>query len=89
VTVLDLALDSWLLRSLCSTNPIENVQGTLGRVTRNVKRWRGGSMALRWVATALMEAEKKFRRIKGHRQMAAFMKALESRVAKLNGKKAA
>ena len=56
-----------LYRTLCSTNPIENLQGTLKRVAKRVKRWRGGSMALRWAATALIEAEKRFRRVRGHR----------------------
>jgi hypothetical protein len=37
------------------------------RVTRNVKRWRGGDQAQRWTATGLLEAEKKFRRVKGYR----------------------
>jgi hypothetical protein len=39
------------------------------RTCRNVKRWRGGSMVVRWAATALMEAETKFRRIRGYRDM--------------------
>ena len=33
------------------------------RYTRNVKRWRGGRMVQRWVASALVEAEKHFRRV--------------------------
>ena len=32
---------------------------------RNVKRWRAGDHALRWTVTGLLEAEKKFRRVKG------------------------
>ena len=79
VTILDLRPSAALKRTLCSTNPIENLQGTLKRVTRNVKRWRGGAMAHRWAATALIEGEKKFRRIKGHREMPQLLKALEAR----------
>ena len=41
-----------------STNPIENLNGTIRRVTRDVKRWRDASMALRWGATVLIEAER-------------------------------
>ncbi len=78
VTVLDLGLGGWLLKTLCTTNPIENLQGSLRRVTRNVKRWRGGAMAQRWGATALMEAEKGFRRIKGHRDLSQMLKALDA-----------
>lgn len=80
-TVLDLGLGGWLLKTLCSTNPIENLQGSLRRVTRNVKRWRGGAMAQRWGATALMEAEKGFRRIKGHRDLPLMLKALDALIA--------
>ena len=39
------------------------------KVARNVKRWRAGNHALRWTATGLLEAEKKFRRVKGYREL--------------------
>ncbi|WP_298377458.1 IS256 family transposase, partial [Azospirillum sp.] len=39
-----------LRRSLACTNIIENMNGTIRQVTRNVKRWRDASMALRWAA---------------------------------------
>jgi putative transposase len=70
LTLLTLGVKGALYRTLCSTNPIENLQGTLKRVAKRVKRWRGGSMVLRWAATALIEAEKQFRRIRGHRDLA-------------------
>ena len=81
VTVLDLGLEGCLLKTLCSTNPIENLNGCLRRLTRNVKRWRGGAMAQRWGATAVMEAEKRFRRIKGHRDLPQMLKALDALIA--------
>ncbi len=56
----------------------ENLQGTIRRVSRNVKRWRGGSMALRWTVSALMEAERKFRRAKGHADMPRLVAALDA-----------
>ncbi len=60
----------WLLRrTLASTNPIESCLSTVERVARNVKRWREGEQALRWTATGLLEAEKKFRRVKGYREL--------------------
>jgi putative transposase len=60
----------WLLRrTLASTNPIESCLSTVERVARNVKRWRGGNQPLRWTATGLLEAEKKFRRVKGYRKL--------------------
>ena len=38
-------------------------------MARNVKRWREENQPLRWTATGLLEAEKKFRRIEGYREI--------------------
>src|SRR5882762_10627931 len=80
LTVSRLGLPLELRRALACTNAIENMQGTIRRVTRNVKRWRDASMVLRWVVTALMEAEKKFRRVKGYRDMPQLLAALDATV---------
>ena len=80
LTVIGLGLSGGLLRTMSSTNAIENVQGTLARVSRNVKRWRGGTMALRWGVTGLLEAEKKFRRVRGHSDMPILIAAIEALV---------
>ena len=69
LTVNRLCLSGALLQTLGSTNPIENLNGSIKRITRNVKRWRSGSMALRWAVTALMEAETSFRRVRGYRDL--------------------
>ena len=42
---------------------------TVQRVARNVNRWREGDQPVRWTATGLLEAEKKFRRIKGYQEI--------------------
>ncbi len=80
LTIIALGARGELRRILCSTNIIENLQGGVKRVARNVKRWRSGSMALRWAVTGLMESEKKFRRIRGHRDLAQFIAAIEAKV---------
>jgi transposase-like protein len=80
LTLIGLGIVGSLHQTLRSTNPIENLQGTIRRVTRNVKRWRDGSMVLRWVVTALIDAEKKFRRVKGHRDMPQLIAALDATV---------
>jgi putative transposase len=80
LTVIALGVVGSLHLTLRSTNPIENMQGTIRRVTRNVKRWRDGSMVLRWVVTALMEAERKFRRVKGYSDMPQLLAALDATV---------
>jgi hypothetical protein len=67
-----------LQRTLCSTNPIENLNGTVRKVSRNVTRWRGGSMAMRWTVSALMGAERKFRHVQGHADMSRLAAALDA-----------
>lgn len=81
LTVVSLKLSDTLRRSLSSTNAIENTLGTVRRVTRNVKRWRGGDMARRWTAIGLNEAAKRFRRIKGYRDLPKLLQALADRSA--------
>ena len=65
LTVLTLHLSTRLQRSLATTNAAESLLSRTRHVTRNVKRWRGGQMMLRWVATGVLEAVKGFRRLKG------------------------
>ena len=69
LTVHRLGVGAVLRRKLATTNPIESCLSTVQRVARNVKRWREGSQPLRWTATGLLEAEKKFRRIKGYQEI--------------------
>lgn len=76
LTVLRLKLPEALRKLLVSTNAIENTIGSIRKTTRNVKRWRGGDMVLRWAALALCEAEARFHRVKGHQHLAALELAL-------------
>ena len=52
--------------------------GSVERYTRNVKRWRGGEMIQRWVSAALLEAEGRFRRVRGFRDMSRLMIVLDN-----------
>ena len=56
--------------------------GTVRRVSRNVKRWRSASMALRWTAAAMLEAKKGFRRLKAYKQLPKLRDALDDYYAK-------
>ena len=51
---------------LSTTNAIENLIGSVRNLSRRVRRWRDGKMILRWAATALVEASKQFRKLRGH-----------------------
>ena len=65
-----------LRRSLRTTNIIENCFSKMRHLCRNVKRWRPGDMAERWAGTMLVEAQKKFRRLRGYRSMPKLLVAL-------------
>ena len=82
LTVTRLGLPDELRRSLACTNIIENVMGTIRRVSRNVKRWQSASMALRWTAAAMHEAKKGFRRLKAYKQLPALRAALAAHYEK-------
>lgn len=77
LALLRLGIDGWLYRSLRSTNIIENVNGAVAKFARNVRRWRDGEMIVRWVATALNNADKRFRKLKGHKDMNRLIAGLE------------
>lgn len=84
LTVVALNLPSTLSRSLATTNSIESLNSRIRAVTRNVKRWRGGQMILRWVGAAVLEASRGFRRIKGHRTLATLIAALKANDEKMD-----
>ncbi len=76
LTVTRLGLPAELRRSLACTNILENMNGTIRRVCRNVKRWRDASMALRWTGAAMQEAARGFRRLKACKHLPALRAAL-------------
>jgi putative transposase len=82
LTVNRLGLPAELRRSLACTNIIENMNGTVRRVCRNVKHWRDAAMAPRWTGAAMLgQAAKRndakgFRRLKAHRQLPILKSAL-------------
>ena len=83
LTVVELPLSERLRRSLATTNAIESLLSRTRHVKRNVKRWRGGTMVLRWVAAGVLEAAKGFRRVKGCKDMPVLVAALRARDAQL------
>ena len=83
LTVLGLGLSARLHRSLATTNAIESLLSRTRHVQRHVKRWRGGTMVLRWVAAGVLEAAKGFRRVQGCQDMPALVAALRARDARL------
>ena len=76
LTLLHLGIQGALSRTLRSTNPIENLNGSVADYTKNVKRWRSGAMILCWVGAAVVEASQRFPKVRGHADLAALVQAL-------------
>jgi putative transposase len=76
LTVTRLGVTGALLRTLSSTNTIESMIHTVRHTQRNVKRWRDGDMRRRWTAAGMAEAQRGFRRIKGHRDLPKLLTAI-------------
>lgn len=84
LTVIGLGLPRWLERTFATTNSIENLNGHIRQTTRNVKRWRDGTMVLRWIAAAAHEAQKTFRKVRGYKGMSRLINALRDHDATLD-----
>jgi putative transposase len=85
LTVLRLDVPPTLARTLRSTNAVESMISIARDHSTNVKRWRDGTMALRWCAAGMVEAGKQFRRVNGHLHLRALRAALERHTAETVG----
>jgi transposase-like protein len=78
LTILRLGVPPTLARTLRSTNPIESMIEICREHSKNVKRWRDGTMALRWCAAGMLEADHQFRRVNGRLHLPKLRAALEA-----------
>jgi putative transposase len=78
LTILRLGVPPTLARTLRSTNPVESMIEICREHSKNVKRWRDGTMALRWCAAGMLEAGHQFRRVNGHLHLPKLRAALEA-----------
>ena len=62
-----------LRKAISTTNPIENLNGTIRRVSRRLKRWRGSTMVKRWLAAGVLEAQRGFRKLRGYKSVPALV----------------
>jgi putative transposase len=82
LTILRLGVPPTLARTLHSTNPVESMIEICREHSKNVKRWRDGTMALRWCAAGMLEAGHQFRRINGHLHLPRLRAALQAHFTK-------
>ena len=78
LTILRLDVPPALARTLRSTNPIESMIEICREHSKNVKRWRDGTMALRWCAAGMLEADHQFRRVNGRLHLPKLRAALDA-----------
>lgn len=71
-----LELNPDLRRVFSTTNPIESLNSITEEDMRRVKRWRNSAHFQRWCATMSLNAEKRMKRIRGHRGLAALRQRL-------------
>jgi len=82
LTIHRLSVPETLRKTLFSTNPIESAFSVVEEKCGRVKKWQGGDMKLRWVASGLLFVEEQFRKVKGYRDIPQLIAAL-NREAKL------
>jgi transposase-like protein len=80
LTISRLGVPPTLTRTLRSTNSIESMIEICRDHAANVKRWRDGQMALRWVAAGMGEAATQFRRVNGYLHLPALRAALDQTI---------
>lgn len=78
LTLHRLEVPALLRKTLHSTNPIESMFSTVRDCEGNIKRYRGTSMAQRWLAAVCLHCEQGFKRIKGYASIAAVVQKIEA-----------
>lgn len=68
-TVQALGLPRELRRCLATTNLLDAAHSGTRGLLRRVSAWRDGAMAQRWVAAAMVETEKHFKKVHGYKQL--------------------
>ena len=82
LTVHKLRVPAALRKTLASTNVIESAFSIVEMICRNVKRWRGGDHLEHWVGFGPVDAEKKFRRVRGYQQIPQLLGAFTAQLSK-------
>jgi len=84
-TVARLGTPMRLRRTLTNTNCVESMISIIKTSSGRVKNWGDGTMKKRWIAAGMLEAERSFRRVKGHADMPALVTALHAEVTRRSG----
>jgi putative transposase len=78
LTLLRLKAGPLMRKTLSSTNPIESAFSRVRTQSTRVKNWKSGKdQIMRWAGSTLLETEKKFRTIKGYKEIQTFLNELK------------
>jgi len=77
LTIHKFGITGLLRKTLSTTNPIESCFSVTKTITGRVKRWRGDDMVQRWAVASLLRAEKKFKRVKGYKEISKLIAVLQ------------
>ena len=86
-TITELGITGELARCLATTNVIESPNSVVRRVSGRVTNYKDVEMALRWTAAGFLEAEKSFKKLRGHADLKTLIDGLRPNAQQL--KKAA
>ena len=86
-TITELGITGELARCLATTNVIESPNSVVRRVSGRVTNYKDAQMALRWTAAGFIEAEKSFKKLRGHADLKILINSLRPTTQQL--KKAA
>ena len=84
LTVHRLQMPSKLRTTFSTTNPIESMFDKVKTRLRRVKNWKSKGKAPRWAASSLLLHEKKFRTIKGYREIPLLIEKLKTVAVELD-----
>ncbi len=79
-TVARLGVPIRLRRTLTNTNCVESMISIIKTSAGRVKNWGDGTMKKRWIAAGMLEAERSFRRVRGHADMPALTAAVHTEI---------
>lgn len=88
LTLHRLGLVEQLGRSFTTTNLIENLNSQLKKYIGRVKNWMNSDMRSRWMATALLQIERRMRKVNNHKKLDLLRTALKTEL-KIKQQKAA
>ena len=75
-TITELGITGELARCLGTTNVIESPNSAVRRVSGRVTNYKDAEMALRWTAVGFLEAEKSFKKLRGHADLKTLINGL-------------